>query len=86
MDMTRDAHDEAQARLETALHAEGCAGDRYRDALGQANELETFIALRAANDEVAARQTWLAEVDEGRSGDRITVNGRQVGGAGSIFL
>jgi hypothetical protein len=84
--MTRDAHNEAQARLEAALTAEGCAGDRYRDALGKSNELETFIALRAANDEVAARQTWLAEVDKDFAGGRITVNGRQVGGAGSIFL
>jgi hypothetical protein len=84
--MTQNAHDEAQARLETALVAEGYAGDRYRHALGKSNELETFIALRAANDEVAARQTWLAEVDKDFVGGRITVNGRQVGGAGSIFL
>jgi hypothetical protein len=86
MEMTSNAHDDAEVRLERALAAERRAGECYRHALGNANELETFIALRAANDEVAARQTWLAEVDKDSVGDRITVNGRPVGGAGSIFL
>ena len=84
--MTINAHDDAEVRLETALVAESRAGEHYRDALGTANELETFVALRAANDEVAARQTWLAEVDNDVTGGRVTVNGREVGGSGSIFL
>jgi hypothetical protein len=84
--MTDNAHDDARTRLETALAAERLAGGHHRDALGTANELETFIALRAANDQVAAREAWLAEVDKDSVGDRVRVNGRQVGGAGSVFL
>jgi hypothetical protein len=86
MEMTSHAHDEAEVRLETALMAESRAGEHYRDAVGKANELETFVALRAANDQVAARQTWLAELDKDLVGGRVTVNGREIGGAGSIFL
>jgi hypothetical protein len=84
--MTSTAHDEAEVRLEKALMVESRAGERYRAALGKANELETFVALRAANDQVAARQTWLDEFDKDRVGGRVTVNGREIGGAGSIFL
>jgi hypothetical protein len=83
---TSDAHTDAERQLDTALKEEIQAGKRYREALGKANELDTFVALRAANDHVAARQTFLAEFDEELVGGRVTVNGREVGGVGSIFL
>jgi len=83
---TSDAHDAAVVRLETALVEQTRSGGRYRSALGTTNELGAYVWLQGASDEVAAREAWLDSVDDHLDdGDRVVVNGREVGGAGSIF-
>ena len=83
---TRDAHDDAVERLKTAFVEQTRSGGRYRSALGTTDELGAYVQLQGASDEVAARQAWLDEVDlDLDDGDRVVVNGREIGGAGSIF-
>ena len=87
---TSDAHDAAVVRLETALVEQTRSGGRYRSALGTTNELGAYVRLQGASDEVSARQAWLDRVDAHfdahlDDGGRVVVNGREVGGAGSIF-
>ena len=84
--MTSDTRDDAVQRLEAALVEQDRLGDRYRAVIGTSGEFRAYGRLRGASDEVTARQTWLDEVDEEPRGGRIWVNGREVGGAGSIFL
>jgi hypothetical protein len=76
---------DAVRRLENALREQDQAGDRYRTAVGTSDEFAAHVRLRGASDEVNARQSWLDEVDQEPSGGRIWVNGREVGGARSMF-
>ena len=80
-----NARDDAVQRLETALVEQDRLKEGYRSALGTSSELGAYVRLRGANDEVAARQVWLDQVDEGPAG-RVWINGLEVGGAGSLFL
>ena len=84
--MQKDARVEALQRLETAQVEEDRLGERYRSAVGTSSELPAYARLRVATDVVAAREAWLKSVDDGGADGRVWVNGREVGGAGSMFL
>ena len=84
--MTSDTRVDAVQRLETALVEEDRLGDRYRAAIGTSSEFTAYARLRGANDEVSAREAWLKSIDDDSAGGRIWVNGREVGGADSLFL
>lgn len=83
--MASDARNEAVRRLEVALVEEDRQGERYRSAVGTSSEFGAYTRLKAASDAVAARQAWLSAVDHDGIGGRVWVNGREVGGAGSLF-
>lgn len=83
--MASDARDEAVRRLETALLEEDRLGERYRAAIGTSSEFGAYTRLKGASEEVTARQAWLNAVEDDGIGGRVWVNGREVGGAGSLF-
>jgi hypothetical protein len=58
--------DRAVARLREALESWWRAEDSYEAAIGTTTELAAWARLRAARDEVAARERWLrwAEQDD----------------------
>ena len=57
-------HDRAAQRLEAALAEQHRLGDRYAAATGRPADLTAEVALHAADQEVAARETWLKWVDD----------------------
>ena len=83
--MTSNARAGAVLRLEEALIEEDRLGELHDAALGTSSEFGAHIRLRAASDEVAARQAWLTAIDDDGVGGRVWVNGREVGGARSLF-
>jgi hypothetical protein len=84
--MTSSAHDEAVEQLDLALVAQTRAGERYQAALDTQVEFGAFVRLGIASDEVDARQAWLDESDEELDDQgQVWINGRAVGGAGSVF-
>ena len=80
-----DAHDDAVDRLDKALVEQTRSGERYRSSLGTVNEFGAYVRLQGAGEEVAARQSWLDSVKDGRVDCEGWVNGRRVGGPRSIF-
>jgi hypothetical protein len=56
--------DRAVARLRDALESWWRAEDRYEAAIGTTTELAAWARLRAARDEVAARERWLRWVEQ----------------------
>ena len=84
--MSSDARDDAVARLETALVEQDRLGERYRAALGTSSEFGAYVRLRAATDEVADRDASLKAIDHEGARGRAWVNGREVGGRGSLFV
>jgi hypothetical protein len=83
--MASDARVDARMRLETALVEEDRLGELYEAARGTSSELGVHVRLRAASDEVAARQAWLTATDDDGVGGRVWINGREVGGPDTIF-
>jgi hypothetical protein len=59
-----DAHAQALERVDTAAQERSRLSDECESAKGTARELRADASLRAANDEVAARQRWLQWVEE----------------------
>jgi hypothetical protein len=84
--MTRAAREEAVKRLDAALVEEDQLGALYRSAVGTKTEFTAYARLRAASDEVAARRAWLKSLDDDGATGRAWVNGREVGGPGSLFV
>lgn len=84
--MASDARDDAVQRLDVALVAQDRLGERYRAAIGTSSEFGAYARLRGASDEVAARDAWLKQIDDDGAGGRVWVHGREVGGAGSLFV
>ena len=80
-----DTRADAVQRLETALAEEDRLGERYRASIGTSSEFTVHARLRGASDDVAARQAWLRAIDDDGAGGRVWVNGREVGGEGSLF-
>ena len=64
--MTSEDHDSAVRRLEAALGEQHRLRQRYDAAVGMASELDAYVRLRAAGDQVAARQAWLRWIDDER--------------------
>jgi hypothetical protein len=56
--------DRAVARLRDALEGWWRADDAYEAAIGTSTELAAWARLRAARDEVAARDRWLRWVEQ----------------------
>src|SRR4051794_5443283 len=84
-EMMRDARIDAMRRLEVALLEQDRLGEQYRAAVGTSSEFGAYVRLRGASDEVAARDAWLASLDDEPTG-RAWVNGREVGGTDSVFV
>jgi hypothetical protein len=57
--MTSEDHDSAVLRLNAALGEQDRLSERYDAAVGTSTELGAYVRLRAAGDQVAARQAWL---------------------------
>ncbi|MDP9228593.1 MAG: hypothetical protein M3M99_06005 [Actinomycetota bacterium] len=63
--MTRsDEHDSAVRRLEAVLAKQDRLSQRYDAAIGTPTELGARVELRAAGDQVAAREAWLHWIDD----------------------
>ena len=84
--MASEARTDALVRLDAALVEEDRLGDLYNAAIGTSSEFGAHARLRHGSAEVAAREAWLKSVDDDGLGERIWINGREVGGKGSIFL
>jgi hypothetical protein len=63
--MTRsEQHDNAVQRLEVVLAEQDRLSQRYDAAIGTSTELGARVRLRAAGDQVAAREAWLHWIDD----------------------
>ena len=51
-------------RLEAALVEQDRLGERFDAAVGASSELGAYVRLRAAADQVTARQAWVNWVDD----------------------
>ena len=56
--------DHAVDRLESARERLDARSERYDAAAGSSAELPAFTELQAAREQLAAREAWLAWVDE----------------------
>jgi hypothetical protein len=59
-----DAHAEAVDRMNAASAERSRLRDAHKRAEGTSSELQVSTSLRAANDEVAARERWLQWVED----------------------
>jgi len=59
-----EEHDRAVQRLEVALVEQDRQGERFDTAAGTSSELGAYVRLRAAGDQVRAREVWLHWVDD----------------------
>jgi hypothetical protein len=82
--MAEHVRDEARQRLDAALVEQDRLGERYRDAVGTSGEFAAYGQLRNASDEVATRDARVKSLAE-KTGGRVWVNGRPVGGPSSLF-
>jgi hypothetical protein len=64
--MTSEQHDGAVQRRDAALVEQDRLRGRYHVAIGTSTELGAYVELRAAGDQVAARQAWLNWIVEDR--------------------
>ena len=62
--MTSSAHDSAVERLRVGVAEQDRLRDRYSNAIGTSTELGAYMQLRAAGDQVAAREAWVHWVDD----------------------
>jgi hypothetical protein len=65
VDDQEQGRDAAVARLQQAGRRRERQVRQYDDARGSRSELAAYSELRAAVDQVAAREAWLAWVDRG---------------------
>jgi hypothetical protein len=63
--MTSDARADAVRQLEMALAEQDHLGKRYRSAIDTSSEFGAYARLRAASDEVAAREASLKSIGDG---------------------
>jgi hypothetical protein len=64
MAMASEEHERAVQRLDAALGEQGRLRWRYDAARGTSSELGAYVRLRAAGEQVAARQGWLNWIDD----------------------
>jgi hypothetical protein len=62
--MTSNAHDSAVERLRVGVAEQDRLRDRYDSAIGTSTEFGAYMQLRAAGDQVAAREAWVHWVDD----------------------
>jgi hypothetical protein len=65
MAMASEEHQSAVQRLDAALVEQDRLSERYDAAIGTSTELGAHVHLRAAGDQVAAREAWLTWIDDG---------------------
>jgi hypothetical protein len=58
-----DSRVEAVERLDAARERRVWCSERYDSERGSPNELDTSVALEAAQEQFAAREAWLAWID-----------------------
>ena len=61
--MASEERDRAVRRLDAALGERDRLGGRFDAAVGTSTELGAYVRLRAAVDQVRAREAWLDWVD-----------------------
>jgi hypothetical protein len=62
--MASRERDRARQRLEAALIEQKRVGERFDAALGTSTEFGAYVRLRAAGDQVRAREAWVHWVDD----------------------
>ena len=62
--MASEEHDSAVQRLEGELVEQDRLDERFDAAIGKSTELGAYVRLRAAGDQVTAREAWLHWVDD----------------------
>jgi hypothetical protein len=62
--MASEERDRAVQRLDAALGERDRLGGRFDAAVGTSTELGAYVRLRAAVDQVRAREAWLDWVDD----------------------
>ena len=62
--MASEERDRAGQRLEAALVEQDRLGERFDAAAGTSTEFGAFVRLRAAGDQVRARDAWVKWVDD----------------------
>jgi hypothetical protein len=62
--MTSAEHDSAAQRLHVQRLEQDRLDERYQDAIGTTTELDAYVQLRAAGDQVAALEAWLHWIDD----------------------
>jgi hypothetical protein len=62
--MASQERDGAVRRLESALLEQDRLGERFQVAAGTTTEFGAYVRLRAAADQVRARQAWLRWVED----------------------
>ena len=62
--MRSEAQNSAVLRLEAVLTEQDRLSQRYDTAIGTSTELGAYGRLRAAGDQVAAREAWLHWIDD----------------------
>ena len=75
-----EEHDDACERLRVAIDERALLESSWHRAVGTSSEFAAYARLRAGRREVIARQTLVNNIVGG-----VAINGRQVGGEGSIF-
>jgi hypothetical protein len=62
--MASQEHDRGVQRLEAALVEQYRLGERFDAAVGTSTEFGAYVRLRAAGDQVRAREAWVNWVDD----------------------
>jgi len=65
--MASEERGRATQRLEAALVEQDRLGERFDAAVGTSTEFGAYVRLRAAGDQVTAREAWLNRVDDERT-------------------
>lgn len=64
--MASEERDSALRRLDAALVEQQRLAERFDAAIGTSTELGAYVRLRAAGDQVRAREAWVKWVDDDR--------------------
>jgi hypothetical protein len=59
-----EQHDRAVQQLDAALVEQVRLGECFDSAAGTSTEFQAYVRLRAAGDQVTAREAWLRWVDD----------------------
>ena len=62
--MTSSEHDRAVERVRVGVSEQDRLRDHYESTIGTSSEFGAYMQLRAAGDQVAAREAWVHWVDD----------------------